>query len=200
MGHPAFTHPQLRYTSSMLVAELNDVLEQTLAIEADVNRVLSALPVEALSTRPSPRSWSISEILVHLRLTADQCLPALDAGIRDARSHNLLSNGPFELGLKGRFFLWYVEPPPKIKLPAPKVLAELPAMSPEEAVAAYRQGHQLVMQRLEAANGLDLVRATFRSPFASFITMDLLTVFRVFTAHERRHLWQMHRTSDLVSR
>ena len=73
-------------------------------------------------------------------------------------------------------------------------------MPPDEAIDGYRRGHELVIQRIEAANGLDLVRATFRSPFASFITMNLLTVFRVFTAHERRHLWQMSHTRDLVAR
>jgi len=48
------------------------------------------------------------------------------------------------------------------------------------------------MLRLDRANGLGLNRARFRSPFASFITMDMLAFFSVFTSHERRHIWQAH--------
>ncbi len=182
-----------------LVPELEEVRRQALAIESDVESIVSALTPEQLTTRVRPNSWSVSEILVHLRLTVDQCMPPLDKAIEEALSSGLLSKGPFKLGWKGRFFVWYVEPPPKIKLPAPKVLAQLPRMSAEESITAYRQGHFEVMKRLEACNGIDLVRANFRSPFASFITMDLLTIFQVFTSHERRHVWQMRRVCDALA-
>lgn len=63
-----------------LVSELAEVLEQILEIEAEVDQLLSGLPVEALTSRPNRGSWSIVEILVHLKLTADHCLPSLDLG------------------------------------------------------------------------------------------------------------------------
>jgi hypothetical protein len=48
-----------------------------------------------------------------------------------------------------------------------------------------------VLARLRQANGLDLSRVRFQSPIAVYIHMNLLALFSVFTAHERRHLAQI---------
>ena len=60
-----------------------------------------------------------------------------------------------------------------------------------ESVQAFLGAQDTILQRLEAANGVDLRRASFQSPFASFVRMDLLALFSVWTAHERRHIEQM---------
>lgn len=48
-----------------------------------------------------------------------------------------------------------------------------------------------MIERVEAANGLDLERARVTSPLTKFIRMSLLAFFCVFTGHQRRHLWQV---------
>jgi DinB superfamily len=176
---------------------MNSQLERIKA-EAAANRVVvlemcAGLTDEKLTWREGPTRWSVAENLVHLAKTVELCTPALDKAIGDARREGKLSEGPFEQGVMGKIFVWYVEPPPKIRLPAPKSLLPKFEGSGTESVEEYLRSQELILERLEAADGVDLRRASFKSPFASFVKMDLLALFSVWTAHERRHIEQMKR-------
>jgi len=173
-----------------LVAELEGIRQ-----EAEANRVQAAalcdgLSEEQLAWRPQPGRWSIAENLVHLETTTDVFLPSVDRAIEEARRRKLYGNGPFRLGMIGRLFVWYVEPPPAIRLPAPRPLRPLLEGPATEALPQFLKAQDRMLERVEASNGLDLARARTVSPLASYIRMNLLAFFRVFTGHERRHLWQ----------
>jgi hypothetical protein len=176
-----------------MTPEIDRIREEADAAEAEIVALCSGLDDSQLAWREAPNRWSLAENVAHLRKTIELCLPALDKAIADARQRGLLSNGPFEQGIMGRFFVWYVEPPPKIKLPAPKVLVPVSDMPVSKELPAFLAAQQLVLNRLANAEGVDLRRATFKSPFASFVKMDLLALVSVFTAHERRHIVQMRR-------
>lgn len=169
---------------------LEGIRQEAEANEKRLVALVAGLGEEELAWRPRPKSWSIAEILIHLRLTNEACLPALDRAVEEARERGLLSEGPFRLGWMGRFFVWYVEPPPVIRLPAPRVLRPLLEGRASQALPRLLESRREVLARMDGALGIDLVRARFVSPFASFVKMDLLALFSVFTAHERRHLWQ----------
>jgi len=173
-----------------LVIELAQIRKQAEANQAYALTLVEGLSEQQLAWRPEPRRWSIADNFVHLRLTVQMCLGPLDAAIASARERKLFSNGPFRMTLMGRLFAWYVEPPPAIRLPAPKTLVPPLQGSASEALPAWIVAHTQIVERIEAANGLDLVRASFTSPFASFVRMNLLALFAVFNGHERRHLWQ----------
>lgn len=163
------------------------------AARDELQALVCGLSEEQLGWRASEGRWTIAEILTHLSLTAQVCLPAVDRALEEAERQGWRSLGPFHLTPMGRFFVWYVEPPPKIKLPAPATLVPKPSGTPREAWAEFLHWHGEAVQRMEQASGYDLNRARFRSPFAHFVTMDLLALFSVFTAHERRHIWQAKR-------
>jgi hypothetical protein len=173
-----------------LPPELEKIRQEAAENEKRLLALVEGLGEEVLERRPEPGRWSIAEILIHLRLTNEACLPAIDHTIEDARRKKVLADGPFRLGWMGRFFVWYVEPPPVIRLPAPAVLRPLLEGPAGEALPRLLDSRRQVLARMEAASGIDLERARFVSPFASFVKMSLLAIFSVFTAHERRHLWQ----------
>lgn len=174
----------------MLSAALERILGEAEANEKQFETLVAGLGEEDLARRPRLKSWSIAEILIHLRLTNEACLPAIDRAMEEARREGLLSDGPFRLSRMGRFFVWYVVPPPVIRLPAPRVLRPLLEGRASEALPQLLASRRAVLERMKMAERIDLVRARFVSPFASVVKMDLLSVFSVFTAHERRHLWQ----------
>jgi hypothetical protein len=91
-----------------------------------------------------------------------------------------------------------VEPPPLIRLPAPKMLRPLDLGPPGEALARFLDGQQRMGERLDAAEGLDLVAMRFGSPLASYVRMNLLEFFAVFIGHTRRHLWQAENVRDRI--
>ncbi len=173
-----------------LVSELKQILAETAEINRRAEAIITPLSPDQLLWRPGEKKWSLAEIFAHLEITTDHIVPSADRAIAEARKKKLFSGGPFHLTPMGRFFLWYVEPPPKIKLPAPKSLHPIVKVSAAEILPSFLRSQEVMLQRVHEADGLDLNRARFVSPFASFVKMDLLAVFRVFTSHERRHLFQ----------
>lgn len=174
-----------------LVPQLELIRREIDAISDQATGLCHGLSEEALSWRPQPNRWSIAENLVHLETTTAVMLPAVDQAIADARRRNAVGEGPFQMGWMGRVFVWYSEPPPKIKLLAPRQLRPLLNGPALEALSSFIASQQRMIARLEQANGLHLARVRFQSPIAAYIKMNLLAFFSVFTAHERRHMVQM---------
>lgn len=173
-----------------LVPELEHVRQEIDAINAQVVALCQGLGEEELAWQPDPGRWSIAENLAHLQQTTRTFLPSIDHSIEQARERKLFGKGPFGLGLMGRFYVWYVKPPVRIRLPSPPPLHPQLQGAATEALPWFLDAQQLMVERLEAANGLDLARARVTSPLASFVRMNLLAFFHVFTGHQRRHLWQ----------
>jgi hypothetical protein len=174
-----------------LFPELEQIRREIDAINAQAKGLCDGLSEQQLAWRPRPNSWSIAENLIHLETTTAVMLPAVDEAIADARKRNLYGEGPFHLGLLGRLYVWYSEPPPKIKFPAPRQLKPLLTAPAVQACPAFLASQQQMVARLGQANGLDLSRVRFQSPIAAYICMNLLALFSVFTAHERRHMMQI---------
>jgi len=160
------------------------------AVNAGAAAVCEGLTEEQLAWRPHPRKWSIAENLIHLGATTEVCLPAIDRAIMEYRRRELLDSGPFRLGWYGRLLVWYVEPPPAIRLSAPKALRPQLSGSPERALVHFLNLQGAMMRRMEASSGLKLISLRFPDPLASWVRMNLLEFFSVFNAHSRRHLWQ----------
>jgi len=173
-----------------LVAELEKIRQEVEAIDTQVVALCEGLSEEDLAWRVEPGQWSIAEVLAHLQLTNQAILPSVDQAIEHARRRKLYSNGPFKLNMIGRLSLWLIEPPPRIKFPAPKSLRPLLKGPARDALPQFLESQRLVMQRVEASSGLDLVRARVVPPVYSFVRTNLLALFTLFTCHERCHLWQ----------
>jgi len=173
-----------------LPTELANVRKEILAMDQAAEELCAGLNEAQLGWRPAPGRWSIAENLIHLRTTAEVFMPALDSAIAEAREKNWRSDGPFRLPMMGRLFVWYTEPPPKIRLPAPAPLKPVLPGPAAQALPLFLESQQWILRRLEAASGLDVNRARVTSPLAKFVRMDLLTIFHVCGSHGRRHLWQ----------
>lgn len=174
-----------------LIAELENIRQQTDANRERLEELCASLNEAQLTWRPGPSSWCIAEVLLHLERTTHVFLPVIDNAIESARRNGLLSDGPFRLGWMGRFYVWYVEPPPRIRLPAPKIIRPLFEGFALDALPRFLQSQELMKQRLDHANGIDIDRTRITSPLASIIKMSLFALFSVGAAHERRHIWQV---------
>jgi len=173
-----------------LPPQLDQLSGELQHVNRDAAALCAGLNEAQLGWRAEPGRWSIAENLLHLRTTAEVFMPALDAAIAQAREMNWRSEGPFRLTMMGRLFVWYTEPPPKIRLPAPAPLKPVLQGPAAQALPLFLESQQWILQRLEASNGLDLNRARITSPLAKFVRMDLLTIFHVCGSHGRRHIWQ----------
>lgn len=171
--------------------ELEGVRAELDAVSRAAQRLCAGLDERQLSWRPQPGRWSLAENLVHLNVTNQIYLTSIDQTIDDARRKGIVGSGPFRQDFVGRWFIWTVEPPFRIKSKAPRNIVPVLQGPATDALPQFLRCQERIIQRLERAEGLDLARARFVSPFASLLRMNLLSAFGVVTSHERRHLFQM---------
>ena len=189
--------PDLRH------GELRESLGELRAAGAEAEEITSGLTREQLSWRPEPDAWSIAECLDHLVRTGEAYLEVLDEAIEDGRGRELRPRGEYRPSLVGRWLPGFLEPPPGLKIPAPRRIRPRPPEpggSPPgnggHPIAAFLEMRQQLARRVRAADDLDIARIRVPSPFVPLLRFDLGSAFRVIAAHERRHLYQARRVRE----
>ena len=172
-----------------LVEELRDYYEQIENIEEDAQELTAPLDDTQFNWRPSPKQWSISECLAHLNVAAGLDLPRLVEEIERARVAGLTGHGPFRYGFFSRWFVGFMDAPPKFKVKAPKIYQPPAGHSKDKVVPEFVSIHERMLEVVMKANGLDLARIKVASPAGPF-KMSLGQRFALVAAHDRRHLWQ----------
>ena len=169
---------------------LDEIRAEVDAVNEEAQKVCAGLTEEQLGWRPQPGKWSIAENLVHLNITTQLYVPHIQKALSRAREKGLAGNGSFDLGVIGKWFVVdYLEPPFRMKSKAPKVIRPMlqgPAM---DALPQFLRSQELFMKQVEAAEGVDLGRAVFVSPFSTLFRMKFVAALAAVPAHARRHLW-----------
>ena len=103
-------------------------------------------------------------------------------------------------GFFGALFVRSIEPPPKIKSKAPKVIrpragAQLGAAA-AEFFAAHAEAKQFSLDNAD----LDLAAVMFPNPFIKGLRFSLATGLHAIPAHERRHLYQARQILKQIPR
>ena len=106
----------------------------------------------------------------------------------------MLSPGPFRYGIFERWFVWLMEPPPRMKLVAPRAYRPGSRRPGTIVVSDFLRLQRDLCQSLQTANGLDLAKVKVRNPVNRWIRFSLGQEFALTAAHERRHLWQARQT------
>jgi hypothetical protein len=153
--------------------------------------------------RPAPGRWSIGECLDHLCLADEAYLEVLDQAIESGRAAGCIADGPPRRSLIGNALVHGVEPPARVKIPAPRRIrprhpdehAE-DTTAPGDPLARFLDLRRQIGRRLTAADGLALGRVRVRSPFVPLISVTLDTALRIVTGHERRHLAQAEAVAE----
>jgi len=158
------------------------------AIQTASATIVAGLTDEQARWRPSPKEWSIAECIIHLNTATKGYLERLERANREARETDdpPLISTPF-----GRLFKWWMEPPVRVKLPAPKGFLPPP---PDERIHDVMAAFAAMNDRLSAA-AMDAARrdftgVTISSPVSRKLRFTVSDTFGFIAAHERRHLWQ----------
>lgn len=152
--------------------------------------VVATLSSDALLRRPAADGWSPAECLTHLGLTAHVFKPLLDQAIDAARAHGLRSAGPYRMDPLGRVMRWIMEPPYRYRTKSSETVVPVDVGPPAQVLPSFVAAQDVLIESLHAADGVALDRATIISPFNRRLRYNLLSMFAVLAAHERRHLWQ----------
>ena len=180
-----------------LAPELDDFRRQFEDVATAVNTLIEPLRDDQFAWRPTPGAWSVAHCLDHLNATARLYLPVLDEGISEAIRRGQYGEGPFTYSWLGRLSVFVSEPPPRFRLRAPQRVHPAVSRPRHEVVAALRAYQVQYVDRLRQANGLDLARARVGSPLGGWVRFSLGSGFALMAAHERRHIWQARRITEL---
>jgi hypothetical protein len=181
-----------------LAREIDEFRRQFEQISADAEALVTPLADDQFAWKPTPHSWSIAECLEHMNATARAYLPAIDEGIADAIRHGAYAEGPFQYNVIGRLFSHMMEPPARPRLRTNPDKEPGPQRPKRETLAGFRAYQVQYIDRLRQANGIDLTRSCVRSPLLSWIRIPLGSAFASMAAHERRHLWQARRITQMA--
>lgn len=173
---------------NQVLAKLSRELDD---LDAEARRLIGDHPGERLKQRPPYGGWSVAECWEHVAKTVTEYIPKLDKVIQEGIRAGVRGDGPYSPGFVGRFFLWALEPPSRVKVKAPAVFQPASSATPEEALAAYLAAHRALRERFDAADGLDLGKIQATSPAIDSLKFPLVVAFGAMTAHGRRHAWQV---------
>jgi hypothetical protein len=165
--------------------------EQFEAIEIDARKIVEGLTDVQLTWRPGPGVWSIRDCLDHLIETGSQSLFHIADAVAEGRAHALYGSGPFRYSVLERWMVWLMEPPPRLKFPAPRAYRPTGRQPPRLVVNEFFRLQDQLRAALPEAKGLNLARIKVRNPVSRWLRFSLGQEFAFTAAHERRHLWQI---------
>jgi hypothetical protein len=173
--------------------------EQLAAIRADAAGLTDGISDAQWAWRPAPGKWSAAQIVQHLNAIGRSYTDPLGSLLEEARAKGSADRGDWRPTLTGRLMVWSMEPPPRVKLPAPpgyRPAEDGPAPDRQAELARWRSLHDEMERLIRDAAGLDLRRIRFVSPLSSLVRMNAGDALSLLLAHERRHLWQMRRLRE----
>lgn len=176
-------------SSPSLTEELKDYRDQFQNIQEDATELTAALSDEQFNWRPSPKQWSISECLAHLNVVDGMDLDTLRNAVEQGQKAGIFGKGPFRYGIVSRWFVRFMDAPPKFKVSAPKIYTPPSNRARDQVIADFTAIHDQLLDLISKANGLDLARIKVPSPLGRF-KFSLGQRIALIAAHDRRHLWQ----------
>jgi len=172
--------------------DLQAMLAQIEAIKAEGRAVTAGLSDDRLNWHPAEGSWSILDCLEHLNVGVTKTLPAFDRSIAEGRAKGRMSGGPFRYGWFARMVVASMEPPPKFRMRAPRLIRVTPSKTRRsaEVLPEFVRVRDQLAERVRQASGLDLAHVRLISPVNRLLRVPLGSYFNFILAHDRRHLWQ----------
>lgn len=174
---------KLEYTPEELLAELQRQ-------SAQAETLASGLSDAALNWQPNGgKSWSVGQCLEHLAIMNAIYVKALQAAVENNRDQLEPRKNPMQpSGWLMRLYVRYEEPPPKIKLPAPRKISP-PSQVTSAVLGKFESAQKGIAAFVREWGGADLGDLRVRDPlFPLHLTVD--TELLIMSAHNRRHLWQ----------
>ncbi|MEL6614634.1 MAG: DinB family protein [Bacteroidota bacterium] len=168
------------------------------ASRSDLHRIADGLSDEAFNWKPSPRSWSVGECVVHLNTIAKGYLPELE---RLASADAPRGDAPFRYGWLAGRFIGAVSPgsraiPTGGPMKPPKTSGERSEIDQARALSSFDGYTDRYLAVCDDASGLDLQAIQMRSPFLKLMKLPLGAFIEALGLHAVRHVQQAERVTQ----
>lgn len=154
---------------------------------------LSSYSDEVLEKKPDADSWSVTEVIYHLKIAEEGALKYMNKKLEVGGHRKAAASA----GIKQRFLNFMVSLP--IKFKAPKV-AQLPKdanVSYRQAVAEWTTVRDALRSQYETVDESMIGNELFKHPAMG--KMNLVQSVKFMRQHVKRHIGQIQRTLKAVS-
>lgn len=179
---------------------LQTVVDELVAAEARLHRLVAGTRAEWWPRRPDPDRWSMAECVTHVNLTSKAYLPLVRSALAEGSRLGRSSSARYRRDPVG-WLLWRSMPPPvrvRLKTTAPFVPTADQPLADLVSDFSRLQAEQVACVR--EADGLPLGRLRVVSPFDGRIKYNLYSCLTILPAHQHRHLWQAERVLEELRR
>lgn len=152
---------------------------------------------EAFNWKPSPRSWSVAECIVHLNTIGKGYAPPL----REAVQASPPGPGPVRYGFVSRRFIEAVRPgsraiPTVGAMKPPATEGTRSAIDKARALAGLDRATAYLVAAVDAAAGKDLAAVKMASPFLKVLRLPVGAFLEAMSLHALRHTAQAERVAE----
>lgn len=167
----------------------DNVAGQIAEIQSRIDRLSAGLNPTQLNWQPDGgRKWSVGQCLDHVATSTLIYAAAIDHAVASAPPTAAPGARP---NLMGRAFIWSLEPPVRIKTPAPGMIQPKSSCDPAVLQAEIQDALALLRGLTSRAVTIDAGRVRFKNPLARGLRVfNVATGIFVILAHARRHLLQ----------
>ncbi len=181
--------------------ELNAACTKLLA-EFEINAermkdLIYPLSDRQVNWRPEYDKWSVLDNLLHINITNQSYLDNILGKLNVLRKAEKPFIQDAEWSILGRFFLYLMEPPYRLRFKAPKKLLPKNPLLREETVLQFMDIHNKIEAMLNQAVYYRLKGLRFYSPGSRHFSWSFVEIVSILAAHERRHLWQAEQIVSL---
>jgi hypothetical protein len=182
-----------------MTKEQADALADELrAASSEARRLAEEFTSRELSLSPTAGAWSAADNLMHLTVASQALVPRMSRTLGKLVDAGRRTDGRTRADWLGRLYAWWLEPPVRLKVRAPRRFVPPLGMAAEDALQAFLGEQERVVALVDQSAGLDLAARKVPSPVTRYLRYNVYSAFRIVTAHERRHLWQARRAALAV--
>jgi len=164
----------------------------------EARRLAQEFSPRELGQPPAPGAWSAADNLMHLAVASQALVPRMSRTLGKLADAGKRTDGRSRPDWLGRLYAWWLEPPARLKVRAPKPFVPPVGMGAEDALRVFLAEQDRVLALVDQSAGLDLGARKVPSPVSRYIRYNVYSAFRIVVAHERRHLSQARRAALAV--
>jgi hypothetical protein len=175
---------------SGLVSAANAITDETLAGFGD-------LTAQQLNWKPSADQWSVAQCFDHLVTANEAFFQVFEKVLSGEKNPTFWERLPWLPAFWGKMLIKAVAPESKRKFKAPKIFHPSTSSVDGAIIRRFIEQQNHVIRYMKATEDLDLEKIKISSPVTHLITYSLMDAFRIIINHEKRHLLQATKVSEM---
>ena len=173
-----------------LISAANAITDGTLAR-------FPGLTGQQLNWKPGPDQWSIAQCFDHLVTANNAFFPIFEKILSGEKKNTFWESLPWLPAFWGKMLIKAVAPESTRKLKAPKIFHPSSSSIDQAVIPQFIDQQNQVIRYMKATEDLDLEKIKISSPVTNLITYSLMDAYKIIINHEKRHLLQAMRVSEM---